>query len=145
MASCNHLVHALMVHHVLALFCRLCACLVPALAHLWTNNLYILLVHSLMSIFHHFSSNLSKVWNSPIFSNFPLVVPYALSMAFHTFSHTDHMNMLCHIYQNPSSIPLNPLTNDLVSSIASMNDNLYHYHNDYQLRLCASSMHIHIL
>merc|ERR1719229_1984445 len=84
-----------------------------------------------MSIFHHFSSNFSMVLDHP------LVRSYALSMPFHRFSHTDHMNMLCHIYQNPSSIPLNPLTNNLLSSIASMNDNLCHLLMvDHNHRIC---------
>merc|ERR1712244_138679 len=102
------LVHVSTVHASVHLLMNILIHICDLLAHLWTNNLYILLVHPLMSIFHHFSSNLSKVLNNPISSNFPLAHLCALSMPFHKFSHTDHMNKLCHIYQNPSSIPLNP-------------------------------------
>merc|ERR1712083_508367 len=111
--------HALMVHHALA-SCRL----YNPLVRLWTNSLCACLVHALT---HSLMNNLFS-------SNFPLVRLCALSMPFHMFSHMDHMNKLCHIYQNPSSIPLNPLTSNLVSSIALMNDNRHHhnlYHNHH--------------
>merc|ERR1719150_2101595 len=112
-----------MVHHALAralvralahplmnnlFYCALMVHICDLLAHLWTNNLYILLAPPLMSIFHHFSSNLSKVLNNPISSNVEeMQLPLALqqydlfynplsNMPFHMFSHKGHVCMHGH-------------------------------------------------
>merc|ERR1719192_1103836 len=74
------------------------------LAHLWTNNLYVLLACPLMSIFHPFSSNVEEMQLPLALQQYDLFYNPLSNMPFHMFSHTDHTNTLCHMFSHKGHV-----------------------------------------